>query len=203
MVLAPHTDDEFGCAGTIHKFLQRGADVHYVALSDCQASVPAGFALDALSQECKNCLMALGLKPSQIEIWNFPVRHFPAHRQEILERFVSLNKTYKPSLVLLPSSHDTHQDHLTVQAEGFRAFKGASILGYELPQNLVSFENSAFVCLSEENLQAKVRALSEYKSQFFRPYATENFIKSLTHVRGVQAGVQWAEAFELIRLIVK
>ena len=38
-----HTDDEFGCAGTVGRLTDAGAHVRYLALSDCAASVPAGF----------------------------------------------------------------------------------------------------------------------------------------------------------------
>ena len=52
----------------------------------------------------------------------------------LLEQFVKIRNEYNPDLVLLPASSDTHQDHNTVYTEGFRAFKHASILGYELPR---------------------------------------------------------------------
>ena len=95
-----------------------------------------------------------------------------------------------------------HQDHNTVANEGFRAFKHASILGYELPQNLVAFHNSAFVRLSAEDLEKKIAAVSEYKSQSHRGYATDEFIRGLARVRGEQCNDRYAEAFELVRLVV-
>jgi LmbE family N-acetylglucosaminyl deacetylase len=130
------------------------------------------------------------------------VRHFPQHRQEILEILVGIRKEYQPDLVLLPCSYDTHQDHRTVFEEGFRAFKLATILGYELPQNLTAFNHSAFVKLSAQQLKAKIHALSAYQSQEHRQYAARSFIESLATVRGVQCGADYAEAFEVIRLIL-
>lgn len=203
LVLAPHTDDEFGCAGTIARLVEQGSTIRYIAFSRCEESVPEGFARDVLEHECRACLRALGVADAAVEVLRFPVRHFPAHRQEILERLVSMQRSYRPDLVLVPSSYDIHQDHATVNAEALRAFKHCSILGYELPQNLSSFENSAFVSLSSEHLALKIRALSEYRSQHHRPYATEEFMRSLALVRGTQAGVGHAEAFELIRLMLR
>jgi LmbE family N-acetylglucosaminyl deacetylase len=144
----------------------------------------------------------LGVVGDDVEIWDFPVRHFPSLRQDILERFVALGRAWAPDLVLLPSSFDRHQDHETVAREGFRAFKRSSIWGYELPQNLVMFENSAFVSLTASQLDVKIKALSCYRSQQGRAYNGEDFIRGLARVRGVQAGVEFAEAFEVIRLIV-
>lgn len=201
LVLAPHTDDEFGCAGTLHRLLASGAEVRYVAFSRCEASVPAGFAVDTLERECRSCLHTLGVAATHVDIRGFAVRHFPEHRQEILEEMVKLNREYAPDLVLLPSSADLHQDHATIANEGFRAFKHCTILAYELPQNLISFENSAFVELSEEDMEKKIEALRCYRSQAFRKYSAEQFIRGLATVRGVQANVTFAESFEVVRLV--
>jgi N-acetylglucosamine malate deacetylase 1 len=202
LVLCPHTDDEFGCAGTIARMLEDRAEVHYVALSRCEESVPAGFAPDALEHECRACTACLGIPPERVTIHDFQVRHFPARRQDILELLVSLRRDLVPDLVLMPCSFDTHQDHKTVFDEGFRAFKHTSILGYELPQNLISFDNSAFIKLSEAHLEKKIDALSRYETQLERPYAAAEFIRSLATVRGVQCNATYAEAFELVRLVI-
>jgi len=202
LVVCPHTDDEFGCAGTILRMVEAGVEVRYLAMSRCEESVPAGFPADVLEGECRRCAVSLGIAPDHIEILDFKVRYFPEYRQPILEEFVRRNREFKPQLVLLPSTYDTHQDHATVATEGFRAFKSASILGYELPQNLILFSNSAFVSLTGRHLTAKLKALANYKSQGFRKYATEEFIRGLAKVRGVQAKVDYAEAFELVRLII-
>jgi N-acetylglucosamine malate deacetylase 1 len=203
LVLCAHTDDEFGCAGTVGRLVDAGAAIRYVALSRCEESVPPGFASDVLEHECRACVRKLGVDPSCTEVLRFPVRHFPAVRQDVLETLVRLNREYLPDLVLLPSSFDTHQDHATLFQEGFRAFKHATLLGYELPQNLISFDNSAFVELTESDLERKIGALSSYESQSFRPYSTREFIFGLAKVRGVQCNTAYAEAFEAIRLILR
>lgn len=201
LVLCAHTDDEFGCAGTMARLHEGGALMRYVALSRCEESVPPGFGEDCLELECRASVAALGVSAENITIGRFRVRRFPEFRQDILEFLVALRKEFRPDVVLLPTSDDTHQDHATLYAEGFRAFKASTVLGYELPQNLIRFENSAFVRLTEQQVNRKVAALAHYKSQEFRPYAAETFIRSLAHVRGVQAGAQYAEAFEVVRVV--
>lgn len=202
LVLCAHTDDEFGCAATVVRLVEAGAEVRYLALSTCEASVPAGFAPDVLAHECRACTAALGIPPAHVELGAFEVRYFPRDRQPILERLVALARSYEPDLVLLPASSDTHQDHAVVYQEGLRAFKHATLLGYELPQNLVTFRNSAFVAFDERVLRRKLDALAAYASQAFRPYSSEAFIRGLGTVRGVQCRAPFAEAFELVRLIV-
>ncbi len=202
LVLCAHTDDEMGCAGTVVRLVEAGAEVRYLALSTCEASVPAGFAPDVLAHECRACTAALGLTPEHVTLGPFEVRHFPRDRQAILEALVGVGRSFRPDLVLLPASTDTHQDHAVVAAEGFRAFKHATVLGYELPQNLVRFTAAAFVALDERVLGRKLAALAAYRSQAFRPYAAEAAVRGLAVVRGVQAGVPLAEAFEVVRLVV-
>jgi len=203
LVLAAHTDDEFGCAGAIVRLVEAGVRVRYIAVSRCEESVPAGFERDVLEHECRRCTEKLGIRPEDVSVWRYPVRKFPAVRQEILEEFVKVAREYRPELVLLPSSDDTHQDHKTVYEEGFRAFKFATLLGYELPQNLISFSNSAFVALSDSHVERKIEALNEYRSQAFRTYAAGDFIRSLAQVRGVQASSRYAEAYEAVRLVLR
>jgi LmbE family N-acetylglucosaminyl deacetylase len=202
LVICPHTDDEFGCAGTIYRLIHEDAEIRYVALSRCEASVPDPFPKDILEVECRKCTSILGIKDESAQIMDYPVRHFPEHRQDILEMFVRLNREYSPELVLLPSSYDTHQDHATVFHEGFRAFKNTTLLGYELPQNLISFDNSAFIRLSEECIMKKIEALSQYASQTFRRYSSPEFVKGLAIVRGAQCNTDYAEAYEVIRFIL-
>lgn len=108
----------------------------------------------------------------------------------------------KPDLVLMSSIKDIHQDHSTIAQEGLRAFKNTTILGYELIWNNLTFDTTSFVSLERKHIQAKCDALKEYKSQGIRDYMSEDFIFSLAKTRGVQIGVEYAESFEVIRLVM-
>lgn len=204
LVLAPHTDDgEFGCGGTIAKMVEEGKEVYYAAFSAAEKSVPPHCDKDVLRQEVKKATGVLGIKPACLIINNFPVRDFPAFRQDILENMVKLSVDIRPDLVLLPSSRDLHQDHLTVAQEGLRAFKNTSILGYEIPWNNLTFSTNCFIALTRSQVQKKVTALKCYESQSFRTYASEDFIWSLARTRGTQINVVYAEVFDAIRIFIK
>lgn len=204
LVLAPHTDDgEFGCGGAIRRFCEEHSDVFYVAFSAAERSVPTDYPEDVLRHEVKEATATLGVPSGNLTVLSYLVREFPLHRQEILDDMIRIGREIKPDLVLLPSPNDTHQDHATIAAEGFRAFKTVSMLGYELPWNNLTFNTSAFVFLSEAQIAKKVEALRCYKSQQERHYANEEFIRGLARTRGTQAGCKYAEAFEVIRWIMK
>ncbi|OYT25736.1 MAG: LmbE family protein [Candidatus Altiarchaeales archaeon ex4484_96] len=204
LVLSPHTDDgELGAGGCIARFVSEGKRVSYVALSACEQSVPDEFPPDILKQEVKKATKVLGISSDDLLLYGFEVRMFPQHRQEILDTLLEVRDRVNPDLVLTPSSFDTHQDHEVVRAESLRAFKMCSILGYEQPWNNITFNTSAFVSLSEGDVRKKIDALECYVTQKDRKYLNEEFIRGLATTRGTQINEKYAEAFEVIRWVIK
>lgn len=202
-ILAPHTDDgELGCGGTIVKFLEKGMEVYYVAFSICEESIPDELPNDTLKQELFCATNVLGIKMENIIIYNYPVRRFYEHRQDILEKMVNLNKRFSPGIVIMPSPHDTHQDHNVIAAEGMRAFKHTCLLAYEEPWNNFTFNYQTFIKLEKHHINKKVEALACYKSQSTKNYCNSDFIYGLAFTHGVQAGFELAEVFETIRWII-
>lgn len=202
-ILAPHTDDgELGAGGTISKLIEMGADVYYFAFSTAETSVPEGFPKDILKTEVINATTKLGIKKDNVIIYNYEVRKLNYARQEILEDLIKHRNQLRPDLVLMPSLNDIHQDHSTIAQEGLRAFKNTTILGYELIWNNLHFDTTSFVKLDKKHIQSKSDALKEYKSQGIRDYMSEEFIFSLAKTRGVQIGSEYAESFEVIRLVI-
>ena len=153
LVLAPHTDDgEFGCGGTIARLVDAGSDVRYAAFSIATRSLPDGFPPDTLAREVREATAELGIAEAQLTVHDFEVRTFPDRRQDILELLIALWDEWKPDAVLQPSVYDVHQDHQVVAAEGLRAFKRTTILGYEIPWNNFHFEYQAYVALERPHI---------------------------------------------------
>ena len=203
IVLAPHTDDgELGCGASIARWLSQGYEVHYVAFSAAEESVPPGFPKDQLRVEVKEATATLGLLPENVVVYNHAVRKLNYVRQEILDDLIELRQRINPDVVLIPCSQDVHQDHQTIHQEAIRAFRHCSIFGYELIWNNLSFHTDLFVELNEAELNLKIEALKAYKTQKDRPYMQADFIRSLAIVRGVQVGKKYAESFEVIRWIL-
>lgn len=203
LILAPHTDDgELGCGGTIARMIENGANVHYVAFSTAEQSLPDNFPSDTLSKEVKRATDKLGIKKENLIVFGYEVRKLNYVRQEILEELVKIRKLKQFHLIFMPSLHDIHQDHTTVAIEALRAFKTTSILGYELIWNNLSFDTTCFITLQESHILKKIEALAEYKSQGGRDYTNSDFIRSLAKTRGVQIGAKFAEAFEVVRWVL-
>jgi LmbE family N-acetylglucosaminyl deacetylase len=163
LVLGPHTDDgEFGCGGTMARLVEAGVEVRYVAFSIATKSLPPGFPPDTLAREVREAIAEIGLDPNGLTVHDFEVRAFPEHRQEILELLIDLWSDWQPDAVLQPSLGDIHQDHQVIAAEGLRAFKRTTVLGYEIPWNTLNFNYQAYVTLEQRHVERKVAALARY-----------------------------------------
>jgi N-acetylglucosamine malate deacetylase 1 len=202
LVLAPHTDDgEFGCGGTMARLVEAGAEVRYVAFSIATKSLPPGFPADTLSREVREATAVLGIPEARLAVHDFEVRTFPQRRQEILELLIALWEEFKPDAVFQPSVHDIHQDHQVVAAEGLRAFKRTTLLGYEIPWNNYDFSYQAYVALDRAHLERKTEALAKYASQKHRRYAEREYIWNIARTHGVNVNREFAEVFEVYRVV--
>ena len=202
LVLAPHTDDgEFGCGGVMARLVEAGSEVRYVAFSIATRSLPAGFAPDTLASEVREATAELGISSENLTVHDFDVRTFPEHRQQILELLIEVWNDWQPDVVFQPSLHDIHQDHQTVAAEGLRAFKRTTILGYEIPWNNLDFAYQAYFALDERHVERKVAALGRYASQQHRRYANPEYVWNLARTHGINVNRDYAEVFQVYRVI--
>jgi len=193
LVLSPHTDDgEIGAGGFIAKLLEAGCDVYYLAFSHVGR-------MD-LKGECEASLEALGI--SKYRIYDFKTRRFPSTRQSILQLLWDFNEANDVDLVLTPSTLDFHQDHRTVTEEAVRAFRSCSILGYIQDWNHIVTRHNCKVILEARHVEKKVEAIRQYESQGHREYLTEEAVRSLMKLNAINTGGVYAEAFEVIRLVV-
>lgn len=198
LFLGAHPDDEVSCSGSLIRFIKEGKQVFHAVFSFCEASIPKKYNIE---KEFDKSLKIIGIYKENIFKYNYPVRHFPAHRQEILEDLILLKKKIKPDLVLIPSVVDIHQDHKTIHDEGVRAFKHSNVLGYEFVHNSIcSFPHTFYVEITKNQFKQKAKAFNCYLSQKNKIYAKEDIIEGLAKIRGVQVDNCLAEAFETIRL---
>jgi LmbE family N-acetylglucosaminyl deacetylase len=202
LVLAPHADDaEFGCGGTIARYIEEGKTVYVWAFSLAEKVIPVSMPSDIRIQEMGHAMKVLGVT----EYWHEGVscwhRNMTPYRQDILDRMVALNRSLTPSEVFIPSTDDVHQDHQVITQEAMRAFKQCSLYGYEMPWNNMTSNHRMFVKLAEVHLEKKIEAISKYKSANNVRYRDESFLRGLATVRGVQAGSLYAESFEVIRRV--
>jgi N-acetylglucosamine malate deacetylase 1 len=202
LVLAPHTDDgEFGAGGTMARLVEAGVEVRYVAFSIATRSLPDGFPPDTLANEVREATSELGIPPERLTVHDFDVRTFPQHRQDILELLVGLWEEWRPDAVFMPSASDVHQDHQTIAAEGLRAFKRTTLLGYEIPWNNYDFSYQWYFSLDRRHVERKVAALEKYASQQHRRYANAEYVWNVARTHGINVNREYAEVFQVYRVV--
>ena len=204
LVLAPHPDDaEFGLGGTISKMIEKKIEVFIIVFSNCEKSTPKAFEIGSIEKEMYKSLNHLKVPKENLFVLDFSVREFSSKRQEILEDIIIYRNKINPDMVFIPCSSDIHQDHKVIHEEGKRAFKFNNLLGYEMPWNNFGFTSFVYNPLNKDHLKNKLKAISYYNSQKSRPYSKPEFITALAILRGGQICKEYAESFELIRLIAE
>lgn len=196
LVVAAHPDDgELGAAGLILNLKKVGWTVNYAVFAgtgyDDQKKL-----MRELEQACK--LMEINEKT----IYTYPKHKLPDHYHKIRADLTDLEQTFKPNLVLIPSLNDTHQDHITVATESMRTFRNKeTILSYEiLRHGSYLFKPNVFVDI-EQIIHQKVEVLKCYKTQLaHRRYFSEAVFRSIARMRGAQVGIDYAEAFEAVKI---
>lgn len=203
LAIGAHTDDiEIGCGALLSRLADEGCEVSAIAFSRAELSLPPQMPRDILEREFRDSMRIIGVDDDRVHVEGVPVRHFPEHRQEVLERLVVLSREWNPDLVLTMNSSDTHQDHQVVHQETVRAFRGATVLGYEIPWNQQQNVVNLFAEVSERDVSRKVEMLAQYRSQIElkRSYISEDYVRSAATFRGFQARRPLAEAYEVITM---
>ena len=159
LVLAPHTDDaEISCGGTISRMIRESNDVYVTAFSASKKSLLEGFDDDVTRREFHESMKYIGIE--NYTLFDYPTRHFPEHRQEILDDIIHIGNMFCPDIVFLHNSYDIHQDHQVIYQEGIRVFRNRTIYGYENPWNNMGKSNiSTYIRLNIDDVKNKMNMM--------------------------------------------
>lgn len=194
-----HPDDiELGCGALISNILEQ-AEILCVTLSDNQKNP----ALKNLVEEHYNSMAQLGVPRQSVRLEKFVTRRFPQDRQEILEYLYQLNKNFQPEIVFTHTRSDIHQDHVQVTEEVLRAFRGTTVLGYDVTRSSYGFFPHFLVEVFEKDVQRKIAALQEYKTYNDKYYFSPELIRATLVRHGALAEVPYAEGFDILRIVGK
>jgi LmbE family N-acetylglucosaminyl deacetylase len=220
LVVAPHADDEvLGCGGVMARLAGLGREVHVVIMA-VDGSHHHG--LDHVTTfaereaEIRDVAAHLGFS---YEI-AYPERGLMERldtvaKRELVDLFQELYRRRRPDLLLLPYHTDYDQDHRQTFETAFAAARPISprfggwlvpqVWAYEQTKLCFAWESlprpSVFVDVSDV-LEAKLEAVRRYETQF-RPVphvrSLDN-VAGLARIRGSEIGVDYAEAFQALRV---
>ena len=218
LILSPHADDEIlGCGGFISKYSKQKYLINVLILTNANKGAPEVYSSKEINQirnESKKANKLIGTKKLFFE--NLPalnLNNYPLYKiSSIINKYII---DINPEIVLIPSSNDINDDHKII----FKTAKVAmrpnrknnlkKILSYEVlsetewNENEKSFNPNYFVSLNKADINNKVKAFLQYKSQvkkFPHPRSKEAII-NLSKVRGSQAYMQYAEAFKVEKIL--
>jgi N-acetylglucosamine malate deacetylase 1 len=197
LFLGAHPDDiELGCGALVHQIAPQ-TEVLCVTLSDNQKNPD----LKKVKNEHFESMKVLGVPEEKIMLGPFSTRVFPNSRQDILEYFLKLRKDFKPDLIFTHSKQDVHQDHNTMTDEALRAFRGITVLGFDVVRSSYGFFPSFLVEVTEEDVNKKIEALSEYETYKDRYYFNSELTRSIMVRHGALAERSYAEGFDILRIV--
>jgi LmbE family N-acetylglucosaminyl deacetylase len=197
LFLGAHPDDiELGCGALLHHVV-RHTDVLCVTLSDNQKNLD----LQNIKNEHLESMAVLGVPKDKIILGPFTTRVFPDSRQDILEYFLRLRREFGPDLIFVHSKQDVHQDHLTMTDEALRAFRGITVLGFDVVRSSYGFFPHFLVEVSEEDVNKKIEALSKYETYRDRYYFNRELTRSIMVRHGALAERPFAEGFDILRIV--
>ena len=197
LFLGAHPDDiELGCGALIADIHQQ-TSIYCMTFSDNKKNPD----LQNLVTEHFESMRALGLKDEQVELGTFETRRFPDYRQEILEKMLDLKRHLKPEIVFVHTSQDIHQDHVTVTQEALRAFRGTTVLGYDVLRSSYGFFPHFLVEVSAEGVETKIAAMEKYKTYKDRYYFSPEVLRATAVRHGALAERPFAEGFDIVRIV--
>jgi LmbE family N-acetylglucosaminyl deacetylase len=196
LFLGAHPDDiELGCGAFLHHIRQE-TDILCVTFSDNQQNPDLKNVVD----EHYKSMDILGIPREKIILGPFNTRVFPDARQEILEYLLKLRHDFDPDLIFVHSKHDIHQDHNVMTEEALRAYRGITVLGFDVVRSSYGFFPHFLVEVDEADVNAKIAALSQYETYHDRYYFNSELTRSIMVRHGALAEWSFAEGFDILRI---
>lgn len=209
ITIASHPDDELlGCGGTVKRLINKGYQAITVLTAQGRQEAALHMADQvALANSSLGAKEVICLGYPNLGLDTLPLHQLTKDIEEILQE-------HQPEIVLTHHYGDLNRDHqLTYQATltalrplpgrkpgELLCFETLSSTEWSQPAAHQGFKANYFVNISE-TIQAKLDALQHYAREmrsFPHPRSFEG-ISYLARVRGMTVGVEYAEAFELVR----
>jgi LmbE family N-acetylglucosaminyl deacetylase len=199
LAIGAHPDDiEYGCAGTLMKYADRGHHIFLLVLTGGQE----GGSKEIRQQEQEAA--AEVMKVQKVFWGDYHDTQLPLNKQ-LIEKIEEVLVEVKPDLILVNYGDDTHQDHrILTQATMSATRYVRNVLFFEVPTTQ-NFNPQVFVDISD-TLDRKFRVLEAHASQVMKTNIEDMYILELARAnatfRGIQGRVKFAEAFAPLRLFI-
>jgi len=196
LAIGAHPDDiEIGCGGTIKKHVLTGDDVYFIIAT----SGEKGGNKEERIAEAKKSATLMGIK--DIYFLSIPDTYI-SHNGQTVQLIDNIIKKISPNIIYVHSLKDYHQDHSNIAKSTLSSSRNMknSIMCYEAPSTTLEFTPNAFKNISA-TFESKMECINQFVSQEKKDYVERQAIVNLAKFRGKIINVEYAEAFEVLRLI--
>lgn len=225
MIVAAHPDDELlGLGASMHKLIKdEGIKTHVVILGEGITSRSdvrdVEVWKDILEKHHQNMYSAASIIGyHSVKSYNFSDNRFDSHALlDIVKVIENEKEIFQPEIIFTHHGGDLNIDHqITFQAvmTATRPMQGEcvkTVITFETPSATEwqassdprHFSPNMFIEVSEDDLQAKINAMSSYQfevREFPHPRSSKA-LQILAQYRGYMVGRQLAEAFQIVRFI--
>ena len=106
-----------------------------------------------------------------------------------------------PDIVFVHSKSDVHQDHGVLTQEALRAFRGRTVLGFDVIRSSYGFFPDFLVGVDECDVQKKLDALACYKTYEGKYYFSPDVTRATLIRNGAICERPFAEGFDILRIV--
>jgi LmbE family N-acetylglucosaminyl deacetylase len=202
LAIGAHPDDiELGCGGTLAKFKDQGSKIYGIIFSSGEKGVKALKGKEKRKKEAYKVARYLGF--DYLWICEFKDTELQENIPQMVKEIEDRIRQLKPDIVFTHSPEDIHQDHRAVfEATKIASRENVSLLCYEDVRTSHEFIPNFFVDI-EDYIDDKLKLIKFHKSQRKKQYMDLECIKGRAAHRGLQAGVKYAEAFYVYKIVEK
>jgi LmbE family N-acetylglucosaminyl deacetylase len=197
LAIGAHPDDiEIAAGGTLAKMRDAGNPIAALVLTQGEKGGNA----ELRQNEAKSGAVFLGL--DDIQVLDCTDTRLMTDAVDVTNAIEEMIQKTKPDIIFTHSNHDIHQDHQLVYEATLRAARDTrtTILCYESPSVTQDFRPTYFVEVGDY-VDIKIQAVKEHRDQRKKSYMRADLIRSKLTFRGGQAKVEYAEGFEVVRMI--
>ncbi|MCX5829590.1 MAG: PIG-L family deacetylase [Deltaproteobacteria bacterium] len=201
LAIGAHPDDiEFGCGGTLLKYIRNGHDVYLLVMTEGHKGGQAK--LRKMEQKCAAAI----LKPQEVIWGSFRDTELTPKMNEMVQDIEAILGRIQPHFTFVNYAEDTHQDHRALAKAAVSATRYVkNVLFYEGPTSQ-NFTPTVFVDI-RETLEDKMRVLLAHQSQVMKTniegLSIVDISRSTAVFRGISGRVQYAEGFMPLRMFIE
>ena len=219
LVVSAHADDEtFGMGGTLLKLSKspKSFNIYWLILTKIWSPKWNNYAIKSRKKAITKISNTLNFK--EIEQWDYKDNLMDNYSlNEMQEKMIMCFDRIKPNIIFTPSPWDFNFEHrmafelVEMSSKPFYSKYIEKIIAYEIPSStdaaikaVKNFPFNYYVNIENE-LSKKIELMKYYDTEYstFPHPRSEEYIRSLSKVRGVESGLKHAEGFCLVREIMK